>query len=165
MPWRKSTTWPPGRPVRVWARVILAGSLPAHVAWDSIASFMVMSAARTSPTTRRCHRNRRLPSGSNTSGGGVCSPAGNQRNLAAMASGTPHILILRTGHTDSSVIARHGDYDAWFTSAMAGTGCRFTLRHVPLEGVGSSERFDVNKPLHVISACAPLRIMMRLASK
>ena len=59
-----------------------------------------------------------------------------------MASGTPHILILRTGHTDSSVIARHGDYDAWFTSAMAGTGCRFTLRHVPLEGVGSTDRFD-----------------------
>ena len=59
-----------------------------------------------------------------------------------MASDTPHILILRTGHTDSSVVARHGDYDAWFTSAMAGTGCRFTLRHVPLEGVGPTDRFD-----------------------
>ncbi len=63
-------------------------------------------------------------------------------NLAAMASASPRILILRTGHTASQIVARHGDYDAWFTAAMADTGCEFSLRHVPQDGVGSMAGFD-----------------------
>jgi GMP synthase (glutamine-hydrolysing) len=59
-----------------------------------------------------------------------------------MAPSVPSILILRSGHTSSPVIARHGDYDAWFKNAMTETGCRFTLRHVPEEGVGSTAGFD-----------------------
>ena len=58
-------------------------------------------------------------------------------NMAA-----PRILILRTGHTDHTVRAEHGDYDAWFTAAMEGLGCRFTLRHVPRDGMGSPAGFD-----------------------
>jgi len=59
-----------------------------------------------------------------------------------MAMAAPRILILRAGNTDPTVRAEHGDYDAWFTGAMAGLGCRFTLRHVPDEGTGSVAGFD-----------------------
>jgi GMP synthase (glutamine-hydrolysing) len=58
-------------------------------------------------------------------------------NMAA-----PRILILRTGHTDHTVRAQHGDYDAWFTAAMQDLGCRFTLRHVPRDGMGSPAGVD-----------------------
>jgi len=54
----------------------------------------------------------------------------------------PRILILRTGHTDPAISAEHGDYDAWFTAAMDDLGCTFTLRHVPLDGLGSVAGFD-----------------------
>jgi GMP synthase (glutamine-hydrolysing) len=59
-----------------------------------------------------------------------------------MTMAAPRILILRTGHTDQTVRARHGDYDTWFTAAMADLGCRFTLRHVPEEGMGSLAGVD-----------------------
>ncbi len=59
-----------------------------------------------------------------------------------MTMAAPRILILRTGHTHQTVRAHHGDCDTWFTTAMADLGCRFTLRHVPEEGMGSLAGFD-----------------------
>lgn len=63
-------------------------------------------------------------------------------NLAVVTIAAPRILILRTGHTDPTIRARHGDDDEWFTAAMEDLGCRFTLRHVPLDGMGSLAGFD-----------------------
>ncbi len=55
---------------------------------------------------------------------------------------SPHILILRTGNTHPSIVDEHGDYDGWFTRTMAGLDCRFQVRHVPDEGVGTLNGFD-----------------------
>jgi len=59
-----------------------------------------------------------------------------------MNMASPRLLILRTGHTDHTIRAEHGDYEAWFTAAMEDLGCRFTLRHVPRDGLGSLAGFD-----------------------
>ncbi|MGH9869190.1 MAG: glutamine amidotransferase-related protein [Candidatus Polarisedimenticolia bacterium] len=40
----------------------------------------------------------------------------------------PRLLILRTGSTAREVLARHGDYDRWFTGAMGGLDARFEVR-------------------------------------
>ena len=59
-----------------------------------------------------------------------------------MSRSAPQLLILRTGHTSGEVIARHGDFDRWFVESMEGLGCRFTVRHVPTDGVGHTAAFD-----------------------
>lgn len=40
------------------------------------------------------------------------------------------ILILKTGETAPEVLKDHGDYDRWFTDAMAGSGHTFDVRDV-----------------------------------
>ncbi|MFQ5877846.1 MAG: type 1 glutamine amidotransferase [Acidobacteriota bacterium] len=53
-----------------------------------------------------------------------------------MARRDTRLLILRTGHTAPEVIRRYGDYDRWFTDRMTALGCRFSVRHLPDDGVG-----------------------------
>ncbi|MFQ5719325.1 MAG: type 1 glutamine amidotransferase [Acidobacteriota bacterium] len=59
-----------------------------------------------------------------------------------MTNGTPHLLILLTGHTSPEVIAHDGDYDRWFIDSLRPAGCRFTVRDVPDDGLGDTGAFD-----------------------
>ena len=54
----------------------------------------------------------------------------------------PEILILRTGHTAPEIITEFGDYDRWFIDRMDGMGCRFSVRHVPDDGVPDARGYD-----------------------
>ena len=42
-------------------------------------------------------------------------------------SSTPHILIVKTGTTEPSVVAAHGDYDAWFVNEISRSGARHSV--------------------------------------
>lgn len=51
------------------------------------------------------------------------------------------ILILRPGSTAAEVRQIHGDYDRWFTDAIAVGQCSFEVRDVTREGIPSLEGF------------------------
>ena len=43
------------------------------------------------------------------------------------SSTAPHVLIVKTGTTNPGVVARHGDYDAWFSRELAAGGARWSV--------------------------------------
>lgn len=54
---------------------------------------------------------------------------------------TPTVGVVRPGSTFEGMIARHGDYDAWFARALEPTGVRLTVhdavRHAPPDPAGA----------------------------
>lgn len=50
----------------------------------------------------------------------------------------PELLVLRTGHTHADILRRHGDYDQWLGVALAESGARLRVVHVPTVGVPAS---------------------------
>lgn len=50
--------------------------------------------------------------------------------MARMASPL-ELLVLRTGHTHPDILRRHGDYDQWLGAAIATSGARLRVVHVP----------------------------------
>jgi len=45
------------------------------------------------------------------------------------------LLVLRTGHTHPDILSRHGDYDQWLGTALAESGARLRVVHVPDTGM------------------------------
>lgn len=45
------------------------------------------------------------------------------------------LLVLRTGHTHADILRRHGDYDQWLGGALAESGARLRVVHVPEAGI------------------------------